>query len=115
MVLRALRSSSRAIVVVLIASFWGVLHRDASDPCGAGNVESHDESRHALEAASKSSEPDHCAVCHSVRSPRRPFGPAVHGRAPLVTWAVVDAPETAARRAPALDRIPARAPPASSI
>ena len=112
MVLAGLRRSSRAIAILLLASFWGLSHRASDDACAVGVFEAHDESKHVV-GAPGGAEPDHCAVCHSIRSPKRPFGPAAHLSAPLVLGALIHQSETASRRAPSLDRLPARAPPST--
>lgn len=112
MVLDRLRRSSRIIAVLLLASFWGLAHRDVDDACASGVFEAHDESAHAFGAA-KDTAPDHCAVCHAARSPRRSFAPAGEVHAPRLPGSVVVAPDVVSRRAPALDRLPARAPPAT--
>ena len=114
MVLDRLRRSSRVIAVLLLASFWSLSHRDVDDACATGVFESHDESAHAFGAA-RDTTPDHCAVCHAARSPRRSFGPAGEVHAPRVPGTVVVAPDTVFRRAPARDNLPARAPPATLI
>lgn len=114
MVLDQLRRSSRVIAVLLLASFWSLSHRDVDDACTTGVFETHDESAHAFGAA-RDTTPDHCAVCHAARSPRRSFGPAAQLHAPRVPGTVVANSEAVSRRAPALDRLPARAPPATLI
>jgi len=112
MVLTRLRRSSRAIAVLLLASFWGLTHRAGDDLCAADFVQAHDHSQHVIGAAA-SGAPDHCAVCHSVRAPRRPLDPAPQLHSPLVLSAVVDLSQAVSHRAPALDNLPARAPPAT--
>lgn len=112
MVLARLRRSSRAIAVLLLASFWGLSHRASDDACVVGAVEAHDESKHVVRS-SQGGEPDHCAVCHSIRSPKRPFGPTAQLQSPLVHGALIPESEAPSRRAPALDRLPARAPPST--
>jgi hypothetical protein len=112
MVLARLRRSSRAIAVLLLASFWGLSHRASDDACMARALEAHDESKHVV-GAPDGAEPAHCAVCHSIRTPKRPFGPGAHLHSPFLLGALVQPLESASRRAPALDRLPARAPPSS--
>jgi hypothetical protein len=114
MVLARLRRSSRLIALLLLTSFWGVSHWAGDDACALGVFEAHDESRHGIRAPD-GGEPDHCAICHSLRSPRRSFGPAAHLQRPIVQGPVVDTPEIQFRRAPALENLPARAPPATLI
>src|SRR5688500_9475669 len=99
MVLARLRRSSRVIALLLLASFWGLSHGESDDACAIVAIEAHDESKHVVDAPG-GGEPDHCAVCHSVRSPRRPFGAHSHARSPLIQGAIVQPSEAASRRAP---------------
>ena len=112
MFLARLRRLSRVVALLLLASFWGLGHRAGDDVCASDVPQAHDESQHAIGAAS-GVDIQHCAVCHSVRASRGPFGTLDHGRAPLIDGGTVRASEAVGRRAPALDRLPARAPPAS--
>jgi hypothetical protein len=57
-------------------------------------------------------QPHHCAVCHSIRSFRTALADCGPAAARLVSEQAVAAAMRAWRRAPALDRLPARAPPA---
>jgi hypothetical protein len=111
MVLARLRRSSRTFALLVLASFWALGHKAGDDICASELPQTHDESKHAISAATGVIA-EHCAICHSVRTPR-PFGSVAHVRAPLVDGDVVLTSEAVARRAPALDRLPARAPPAS--
>ena len=74
MALARLRRSARVIAVVVLASFWGVSHGATDDTCALGVLQAHDESKHVIRSP-EGSEPDHCAICHSLRTPRRPIGP----------------------------------------
>jgi hypothetical protein len=112
MALAWFRLSSRIIALVLLASFWGLSHRGGDDACLKGALQSHDGAQHAI-GAPDGGAPDHCAVCHSIRTPKRPAGSAGYLHSALVQGSIVDAPETSSRREPALDKLPARAPPAS--
>jgi hypothetical protein len=112
MALARLRRSTRFVAVLLLASFWGLAHKDSDDACANALLEAHDESKHVVGAADGDAA-EHCAVCHSVRTPRRPFGPAPQLHAPLGLASSADAADARFCRAPALDRIPARAPPAT--
>lgn len=114
MALARLRRSSRLVAVLLLATFWSVAHRGSDDGCLEGVLETHDESKHVMGVADGAA-PDHCAVCHWVRSPRRPHGTPFHAQSPLLAGTLVDASEADSLRAPALDRLPARAPPAALI
>lgn len=112
MALARLRRSARVIALVVLASFWGVSHRASDDACADGVLPAHDESRHVLRAPG-GSEPDHCAICHSLRTPRRPIGPIVQLGANDQCCPVDERTDVNFRRAPSLDNLPARAPPAS--
>jgi hypothetical protein len=114
MALARLRRSARLVATLLLASFWGLAHKDSDDACAKTFLEAHDASKHVV-AATGGDAAEHCAVCHSVRTPRRPFGPAPQLQAPLGLTACADVSEASFCRAPALDRIPARAPPATLI
>ena len=109
MCLARLRRFSRGIALVLLASFWGLSHWTGDDAC-ALIVEAHDESRHAIGAATGET-PDHCAVCHSLRTPRRPFGRISHVASPFLTGVVIDTSTASLHLDPAHTRVPARAPP----
>lgn len=110
MALARLRRSARVIALLVLASFSGVSHGASDDACALGVLQAHDESKHVIRAP-EGNEPDHCAICHSLRTPKRPIGPIGE----LVTHdrysAVDDLADVNFRRAPALDHLPARAPP----
>jgi mono/diheme cytochrome c family protein len=112
MALARLRRSSRIIALLLLASFWGLSHRGGDDVCVADALQTHDASKHVI-GAPDSGKPQHCAVCHSLRAPRRPLGPVPQLHPPLVLSAPVDVSQAVSLRAPALDNLPARAPPAT--
>jgi mono/diheme cytochrome c family protein len=112
MALARLRRSSRTIALLLLASFWGLSHRAGDDVCAADLLQTHDASKHVI-GAPDGGEPQHCAVCHSVRTPRRPFGAVPQLQPPLVLSPLVDLAQAVSHRAPALDNLPARAPPAT--
>jgi hypothetical protein len=113
MVLADLRRSARIVCLLLLASFWGLTHRAGDDPCVAGALQAHDESRHVI-GAPGGGDPDHCAICHSIRTPR-PFGFLARFQSSLVRVSDVALSDAAPRRAPALDKAPARAPPATLL
>ena len=112
MALARLRRSARLIAFVLLASSWSVSHGASDDACSIGVLEAHDESKHVIRAPG-GSEPDHCAICHSLRTPRRPIGPVGHLGGNDRYSAVDVLYDFGFRRAPALDNLPARAPPVS--
>jgi hypothetical protein len=111
MVLARLRRSSRFVAALLLASFLGLSHRASDDACAIDLLQSHDESKHVI-GTPDAGAPDHCAVCHSIRTSRRPFGSIAHLGSPIVPGTVVDLPDVPFHRHPALDNRPARAPPA---
>jgi hypothetical protein len=115
MSLRQMRRWSRLVsVLLLLATASGLPHwaQDdgaclvaAADPYG-----SHDETQHALVAGNHDGG-EHCALCHWTRQLRSP-------RPTLSASTVVAAPPTSiagvgirAHAAPALENLPARAPP----
>jgi hypothetical protein len=112
MALARLRHSARLIAFALLASFWGVSHGATDDACVLSVLQAHDESKHVIRAPS-GSEPDHCAICHSLRTPRRPIGPIGQLVSNDQPCPVDDLAGDHSRRAPALDNLPARAPPVS--
>lgn len=112
MPLARLRRSARLVAMLLLASFWSVAHRGSDDACLTVVAEAHDESKHAMTGASGSA-PEHCAVCHAVRTLRPPLGPAPAVRAPLDYALVLPVGVLSSHRSPALDQLPARSPPAS--
>jgi mono/diheme cytochrome c family protein len=57
-------------------------------------------------------QPHHCVICHSFRSFRSALADCGPAAVNLAAEHGVDALADASRRAPALDRLPARAPPA---
>jgi hypothetical protein len=111
MALARLRRSARLIALAVLASFWGFAHGASDDVC-AVILQAHDESKHAIRAPS-GGEPDHCAICHSLRTPRRPLGPIGQLASNDRVSPVDDFAGDHYRRAPALDNLPARAPPVS--
>ena len=113
MVLARLRRFARVVAVLVLVSLGGVSHWADDDVCAADVIQAHDESKHVI-GAPGGSEPQHCAICHSIRTPQRPSGPAPQP-SPLLHGALIDSCEALSHRAPALDNLPARAPPASLI
>ena len=112
MALARLRRSARLIALVLLTSFWGVSHGATDDACVIGVLEAHDESKHVIRAPA-GNEPDHCAICHSLRTPRRPIGPVGQLGGDDRYCAIDDLPDVNFLRGPALTNLPARAPPVS--
>ena len=109
------RRSARIVALLVLGSFVGLWHGATDDVCQIGLLQAHDESKHVFVAPEDGGQQDHCAVCHSVRSPRRPLGPAPGLQRPLAAGAVVDSLQPPAHRDPSLGQLPARAPPASLI
>jgi hypothetical protein len=113
MTLFRLRKSSRAVaVLLLLASGAGRPHLDKDDrACTPVVVDEHDESKHRF-GASVPIDHEHCAICHWTRLPRSPFAPIPAFHSPRAVGVAVDDRDPFTHRAPALDRLPARAPPA---
>ena len=109
-----LRTRSRGIaMLLLLLSIAGVPHVDSGDrACAPVMNGGHDESKHAFRAAVPV-EHEHCEICHWIRLPRSAFAPVAPFRWPLSAGLTLDACDPFTHRAPALDRLPARAPPAS--
>jgi mono/diheme cytochrome c family protein len=115
MSLRQMRRWSRLVsVLLLLATASGLPHwaqddgaclNTAADPYG-----SHDETQHALVAGDQEGQ-EHCALCHwtrQLRSPRPALSASIVVVAPPTSISRVD---VRAHAAPALDNLPARAPP----
>ena len=102
----------RALAVwLLLLSAAGVPHLDQGDQaCAPVIVDEHDESKHAIRAP-VAVEHAHCAICHWTRLPRSAFAPIPSYQSPLSTAFAIEQRDPFIRRAPALDRLPARAPP----
>ena len=114
-----MRRWSRVVAAMLLLAALPAMPHFARDDfaCDVGSALSgpHDESRHALRAAGDSGERDHCALCHwsrSLRSPLTPLGVTVAPDAPA---AMEHGAVAAAPPAPALDHLPARAPPSALL
>ena len=108
-----LRTPFRAVaVLLLLVSVAGVPHFDKGDrACAPVVAGEHDESKHAFRQAT-TTEHDHCAICHWTRLLRSAFAPLPPFRTPLSTCVAIEIVDPFSHRAPALDRLPARAPPA---
>ena len=99
------------MALLVLASFWTLFHPASDDACATGVLPVHDEAQHAM-AAAEDAAPAHCAVCHSIRSPRR-FDSAAQLPTPFRAGIVIDS--IAANRPLSRGRtgVPARAPPSS--
>ena len=111
-----MRRWSRVIAVVLLMTAVPATPHFAQDDfaCDLAALASaeHDESKHGFRAAGDAAERDHCALCHwsrSLRSPLTPLGVTVTPAAPAAAEHGVVA---ALLLSPALENLPARAPPA---
>ena len=101
--------ASRLVALLVLASFWGLFHPASDDACAIGALPAHDEAQQAM-GATADAVPTHCAVCHSIRSPRR-FDSAAQLPTPLAASVVVD-PAGSTPPLPAVrTNVPARAPP----
>ena len=103
------RRAARAIaVLVLLAGSASLVHWGKDDlACVPGGAPDADGA--AFAAASDTA--DHCLVCHWTRSLRSPSAAVPRVQSALVAADRFDVLPPAALRAPALDRVPARAPP----
>ena len=113
MALAWLRRSSRAVAaLVLLVSMWQLPHRAVDDEiCAPGGSEAHDESKHVFTGVSETDHPDHCAVCHWLRSIDPGHGQRSLTAVPLATDTRFFALVSGSLRAPDSSRLPARAPP----
>ena len=101
--------ASRLIALLVLASFWGLFHPASDDACAIAALPAHDESQHAI-GPIEAAVPAHCAVCHSIRSPRR-FDSGAQLPAPLAAGVVVDSAASAPPLPADRTNVPARAPP----
>jgi hypothetical protein len=62
-------------------------------------------------ASADDQQPHHCVICHSIRSFRTALADCGPAAVTLTAEHAVDATADASLRAPAFDRLPARAPP----
>lgn len=106
------RTPSRAVaLLLLLLSIAGVPHFDTGDrACAPVLAGEHDESKHAFRAP-VSVDHEHCAICHWTRLPRSVFAPIPPFRSLPSAGVAIEQGDPFTHRAPALDRLPARAPP----
>jgi hypothetical protein len=107
-----LRRLARIIAaLLLLAPVVAGPHVDDGDrACAPIVVDEHDESKHRF-APSVPIDHEHCAICHWTRLPRSPFAPIAALRSQLAAGLTIDERDPFTHRAPALDKLPARAPP----
>lgn len=104
------RLARSVALLLLLAVPSGLLHTGSDDfACVPGAMP---DGGAALGAASTDAA-DHCLVCHWTRSLRSqsPLTARIH--AALVETVPIDVSSPLTHRAPALDRVPARAPPST--
>ena len=103
------RRAARAIaILVLLAGSASLMHWGKDDlACVPGGAPDADGAGFAAAADTA----DHCLVCHWTRSLRSPSAAVPRVHSALVAAGHFDVHPPAALRAPALDRVPARAPP----
>lgn len=114
MSLAVLRGSARRLAAVLVLiSLWSLPHVvQADDVCRPAGVEEHDESKHVFHGSdSSTAHPEHCAICHWMRSLQPDFALRSTGLADPGAGATVVAVSPAAQGNSAKNRIPSRAPP----
>jgi hypothetical protein len=96
-------------VLVLLCGPAGLLHSGIDDlACVASGAPGDGLARLGAGPADLS---EHCLVCHWTRSLRSTSLSVARAHAVLVVGAGIDVSPPIARRAPALDRLPARGPP----
>jgi len=103
------RQCARIIACVLLLSALAGLRHGGRDDFACAPTGSAAASDILAGGATDAGE--HCLVCHWTRSLRSPFASAPQFDSVLLAAAPVDSPNAIATRAPALDRLPARAPP----
>jgi mono/diheme cytochrome c family protein len=114
-VLRTHRQATRWLSAVLLLVWLSPLalpHADDDDLLCAPVSASPDAPATWTAAAGGDPQPHHCVICHSVRSFRSALADCGPAAVNLTAENGVDASADVSRRAPALDRLPARAPPA---
>jgi mono/diheme cytochrome c family protein len=112
-----LRRSSRAVAaVILLASLWQLPHQVQDDDiCTPAAAEAHDESKHVFTAAGATAHPDHCAICHWLRAMNPAFAGGPATVVPDESGSRLAALTSGTLRDPRANRLPARAPPSSSL
>lgn len=108
-----LRRSSRAVAaVVLLVSLWQLPHRAEDDEiCAPGSAQAHDESKHVFTTVGDTAHPEHCAICHWLRSINPALGVRGLTAIPVESDSRFCALVSRSLRDPGANRIPARAPP----
>lgn len=109
--LELFRRFARAIAIVLLA--WGPLgfQHAGKDDFACAPAPASDDAQAMGEAPDDGLE--HCQVCHWTRSLRSRFASTVYVQHVVTIAAHVNDLQPVAHRAPALDRLPARAPPSA--
>lgn len=105
------RGIARVVAIALLLSGPSSLQHAGSDDYGC--MPQAESTGGAALTGAPSQTPEHCPVCHWTRSLRSPFASAVHVGYAAAATAEVSLSRLLTHRAPALDRLPARAPPAS--
>lgn len=108
----------RQLAALALLAGWlaplAVPHRADDDPiCVVGLTGEQTPGR--VEAPAVSGGPDHCLVCHLARTFRSTLAVGERGALWLVPGQFVSGSPNLSRRGPDVDRLPARAPPASSF
>lgn len=114
MSLALLRGSARRLAALLVLiSLWSLPHVvQADDVCRSTGVEEHDESKHVFHGSdSSTAHPEHCAICHWMRSLQPGFALRATALADPGTGSPLVPVSPAAQGNGARNRIPSRAPP----
>jgi mono/diheme cytochrome c family protein len=114
-ILRRHRAWSQWLAGLLLLAWLlplGVPHAGDDDLLCAPLGASPDGSARWTRVGGADRQPHHCVICHSIRSFRTALSDSGPAAVSLTAEHGVDALADASRRAPAFDRLPARAPPA---
>jgi hypothetical protein len=114
-ILRRHRLPSQWLAALLLLAWLSPLavpHAGDDDLLCAPLGASPDAPARLTTAGEANRQPHHCVICHSIRSFRTALSDCGPAAVLLTAEHGVDALADASRRAPAFDRLPARAPPA---
>ena len=109
------RGVRRALAILLLISGWivplALPHAGDDDALCIAWSDAAGATTGRLDAASTQQAPDHCAICHSVRTFRNSVAQGGFVPLGLSPGDLLAAPEHSVHLASALVRLPARAPP----
>jgi hypothetical protein len=108
--LASLRSYARFVVFALLVTAPSVFAHTGQDDFACALAGAADAAPWVDEAVPDA--PQHCLICHWTHALRYNLAASEEVVTVLVAADEIDTPAAVAQRAPALDRLPARAPPA---